>query len=692
MGTKRKRRGMLAKAKEKLEMYDMIIANLIAGNSVIEPDRKLDKAGIDIGFSNIASATHITKYFIIKSLPDWLKPHFMDTIRNKCITGGVKINFYMYGEPHTINWDSQDMQNRLKVYRDYASENSSDGSAFEYRKRRDSILARERIITSTKYLNEAELDHKRTLAKVSFIIEVTALRNDRAVTNMMYTIRNLKKHCAIEGIKIAEMKVNMIDWLQYTGILSLKETREAAKKISKSFSRRVLTDDIIANLGSYKQGKVGHSGVPVGIDVNSKVPVLYKFKDDPDKVENWLVSAMSGAGKSWFVKVILTWLLGEGFVVTIMDYEGDEYSNLAAYVRQANPEDVKVISMGKGSTVYFDPMEIPLLTGDSEIDSDLKETAITYTLGIFRLIVAGINKQLTKWEDSVISAAIRRVYEQNGVTDEPYTWKLSQGLTVAMVYDEIVNIVESREFMDEATENIKHRAAVEVMESCRVYFEEGEAKASTFKHPMSVNELYKANLIIFSFGMKGATDSQTDPVVLALKQLSVANISIQISNYCKYIRRCFNVKVWEEYQRWGEAAGSAEIIGNAMTGGRKRGDVNFIITNDLAAILDESNPINEKLSQNISSYAIGAIKKKAVRAKFCKEFDLEDISGDIELIAKANTGRSDAKSRVKTKGGKYTHAFCLVMDNGKKAVVKQSLPKALEESSLFKTGVSVDKQ
>lgn len=680
--------GLLVKIKEKLEMYDMIIANILAGDAVIEPENKLDKSAIDIGFSNISSATHITKYFVIRSFPDWLKPHFMDTMRKRCITNGVKINFYMYGEPHTINWESSDMQNRLKVYREYANENSADGSAFEYRKRRDSILARERIITSTKYLNEAELDHKRTLAKVSFVIEVTALRTDKSISNMMYTIKNIKKHCSIEGIKIIEMKANMIDWIQTTGILSLKKSKE----ILKRFSKRVLTDDIIANLSSYKQGKVGHTGIPIGIDVNSKVPVLYQFKEDPDKVENWLISAISGAGKSWFVKVITTWLLGQGFVITIMDYEGDEYNNLAAFVRQSNNDDVKVISMGKGSVVYFDPMEIPLLTGDAEIDVDLKETSISYTIGIFRLIVAGLDKQLTKWEDSVISTAIKRVYEQDGVTDNPETWVRSRGLTVAMVYDEIVNIVESKEFMDEATENIKHRAAMEVRESCRVYFEDGEAKSSTFKNPMSINDLYMAKLIIFSFGMRGATNSQIDPVVLALKQLSVANISIQISNYCKYIRHCFNVKVWEEYQRWGEAAGSAEIIGNAMTGGRKRGDVNFIITNDLAAILDDSNPINERLSQNISSYAIGAIRKKAVRAKFCKEFDLEEISGNLEVIAKANMGKSDKRDSIKTKGGKYTHAFCLVMDNGKKAVVKQSLPKALEESSLFKTGVSVNKQ
>ena len=39
--------------------------------------------------------------------------------------------------------------------------------------------------------------------------------------------------------------------------------------------------------------------------------------------------------------------------------------------------------MGKGSNVYFDPMEIGKLTGDSDIDNDLKENSINYTLAIF---------------------------------------------------------------------------------------------------------------------------------------------------------------------------------------------------------------------------------------------------------------------------------------------------------------------
>lgn len=679
----KKKRG-ISKLKEKLDMYDMIMANLYAGNSVVEPSTKLDNSHIDIGFSNIASETHITKYFMIRQYPDWMKDHMMDIIRSRCLKPGVKINFYIHTQPHTINWNSSEMKNRLNLWTKYADKYEDDGSVFEYRGKRSTILARKRIIESTKYLNESELDYRRTLCKITFIVEISAKRDDMSLANLELALRDFKTLMNQEDFKVMEMRVNMIDWLQSLGLFSLKYIKEVQGRIIK----KIVTDDILANFSSYKQGRIGEDGVPLGIDISSKIPVLHKFKEDPDAAENLLIAAATGGGKSFFLKALLTWLLGDGFVCTVMDYEGDEYTNLAAFVKAGNPDDVKVISMGKGSEVYFEPMEIPMLTGDPEVDNDLKETAISYVLATFRLIVCGTEKNLTKWEESVISTAIRRVYEFAGVTDNKETWHKSQGLRVSMVYDEICDMVRKGEFIDDNMDNIKHRAAMEIQESCIPYFEEGEAKSGTFKKPMTANELFKAKLIIFSFGMKGATNDQIDPVILALKQLSVANISIQISNHCKYVKHCFNVKVWEEYQRWGEAKGSAEIIGNAMTGGRKRGDVNFIITNDLNAMLDESNPINAKLKQNITGYIVGRVTSKTVIHKFCEEFSLLELEAPLRRIAEASRKGRKKKRNSSAAQDRYKNAFCVVLDEGK-AIVKVMLPPSLLESDLFKTGVVI---
>ena len=668
-----------AKFKDKLAMYDMLIANLIAGKAIIQPTQRLNNSQLAIGYSNIASETHITKYYLINGFPDFLQERLFDNIRNKCIRPGVKINFYTYAEPYKINWESPEMRNRLNIWRRYTNENTGAIDVFDYRSQNDSAKRANRIYLSTKYLNEAELEHKRSLMLVYFLIEITARRDDESILNMIESIKTLKDISVQSDLKIDELSVNMIDWGKFLDPFSMRGTKELERRVVK----RVLTDDLLANFNSYRQGRVGNKGAPLGIDVLSMSPVMRQFKEDPDAAENWLISAETGGGKSFWIKTLLTWLFALGFVVVIMDYEGDEYDNLANYIRAGNPEDVKIVSMGKGDTVYFDPCEIPDLTGDPKVDNELKENAINFILAIFRVIVHGLDGTFTQQEEKVLSLAISRMYDSAGVTDDKNTWYRSKELRLSMVYDEIKMIVESKELVDETDDNQKHKAAIHMMDAASVYFEEGASKAGTFRNPVSANELYKARFIVFSFGMKGATGSIADPVLLALKQLSVAYVNIQISNYCKYVKHCFNVKVWEEFQRWGTAKGSAETIINTITGGRKRGDVNFIITNDLKTMLDENNQFTTTLRQNIQNYAIGKIADKKTRESFCKTFELQECAAALDRIAKAST-------KVNKSANRYNKAFCIVMDNGKKAIAKAMLPDSLLNSQLFRTGVDVE--
>lgn len=684
----KKKEAKKSKRKEKIDMYDMILANLIAGTSIIEPTVKLDNSQLAIGFSNISSEEQLTKYFMINKFPDFLKPRLIDEIRSKCMNPGVKINFYFNANPHRINWESSEMKNRMAIWRKYSSEHSGPIDVFAYRSQRSDAVARARIVTSTKYLNEAELEHKRSFLRVYFIIEVSAKRDEDSLAGMAETIRSLKDLCSQSDIKLSELRVNMIDWVRAISPFCLKP----AKEVDGKLARKVLTDDILANFNSYKQGRVGVRGVSLGIDILNGGPVMRKFKEDPDAADNWLIAAATGGGKSFWVKALLTYLLADGFITCVMDYEGDEYNNLANFIRAGDPDDVKIVSMGKGSTVYFDPCEIPELTGDPKVDDDLKESAIGFIMSIFRIIVNGLEGVLTKEEERVISLAIQRMYDTAGVTDKKETWYRSKGLRLHDVYAEIKDMVETKELVDSDADNLKHKAAVSIIDSASVYFEPGEAKSGTFKEPMSANELYKARFIIFSFGMKGAGDSATDPTILALKQLSVAYVNILISNYCKYVRKCFNVKVWEEFQRWGSAKGSSDIISNVITGGRKRGDVNFIITNDLGAMLDDDNLLAKKIRQNIQNYAIGKIPDSSIRQEFCKKFDQQDMLIALDNIAKAHSATQSGKNKISGAQNKYKNAFCIVLEDGKKAIVKVRLPKSLLKSALFKTGVDVKEE
>ena len=699
-----------SKLREKLDMYDMILANLYAGKSIIEPSEHLDNSQVAIGFSNISSETQISKYFTISAFPDYLQNQLIDYIRNACMLPGVKINFYFYGHPHKIFWDSAEMRSKMDIWSRYSQEHDGTVDVFKYRQESVEAKARNRIIQSTRYLNESELEHKRSLIRVSFIIEITARRDEESIINMVDSVKKLKEVASATGLKIRELRINMIDWIRAINPFSLNASKETESKLIK----KVMTDDNLANFNSYKQGRVGIKGIPLGIDVRSYGPVLRQFKEDPDKAENWLICAETGGGKSMWIKSLLSYMMADGYTVCIMDYEGDEYTNLANYVREYNPDDVKIVSMGKGSAVYFDPCEIPELTGDITIDRESKESAISFINAIYRIIVHGDGEDFSTEEKKIMSTAIQRMYDSVGVTDNMNTWHRSKLLKLHDVYHEVKEMVLTKEFVD-SDSNTKHKLTI--IFECPVIFPTKSKVATnnniifirqiqittcqlsfakSFKITMCISGhvnhtifLYKAKLIVFSFGMKGASESATDPTILALKQLSVAYVNIQISNYCKYVKHYYNVKVWEEFQRWGQVKGSEDTIVNVITGGRKRGDVNFIVTNDLASILDENNRLSAKLGNNIQNYAIGRIVKSNTREKFCEQFDLQECLDALDRIAKASANTKQIGGKTSGSQNRYKYAFCVVLDDGNKAIVKSMLPTSILKSSLFKTGVQI---
>jgi len=665
--------------KDKLKMYDGMLANFVARGTIVEPVEELTSQQIHIGFSAVSSSTRIFKYYVISKYGDWVPPALFDEIRRLCSVGRVRIDFTQYVYPHQINWASPEMKNRMKIWSDFTAY-SSDTSAFNYRDNREEQLRKERIVRSTKFLNESELEHRRSFAKMFVVMVVSGERTDIGLSDLEDAIKNIKMYCGAEEIKIRELKVNLVEWLRTLTPTSLAYNPVLEKRTSK----KIVTDDILAHLSPFRQGVVGYKGISLGIDVLARVPVLHKFKDDPDKAENMLICAETGGGKSYYVKPLLTYLLAEGFCVSVLDYEGDEYTNIFRYIHEANPNDAVLISFGKGGSEYYDPMRIPDLVGDPDVDADLKENSINFTLAMFNVIVGGADGQMTDLERRVVSEAISRVYDSIGLTDDPETWKNSvlANITINDVYDEVKMMVTRREFSGLDDGGAKQNAALRVMECASIYFEEGEARYGSFSKPLSAESLFRAKFTVFSFGAKGQAASTQDKDIIALRQLGVAYINTAKSNYCKSVLKTFHACVYEEFQRWGDIKGAGEILANSITGGRKRGECVFIVTNDLSSILDQSNVLNARLRQNIQHFAIGKVRDKGVREKFCDMFDLKECKGVLHQIA---------KSTGDTLGFNYNKAFCVILDNGKKAVVKVMLPPAIAKSSLFRTGVDVKK-
>ena len=215
-------------------------------------------------------------------------------------------------------------------------------------------------------------------------------------------------------------------------------------------------------------------------------------------------------------------------------------------------------------------------------------------------------------------------------------------------------------------------------------FEHGGIRSNVFKRKVSLSEIVNAKLLVNSFGMAGKSADTIDPTQMALTQLSAANISYIRSIFSKAQGR-FNFKVWEEFQRWGSFPNSAATIKTAITGGRKLGDINFIVTNNVKELLDDDK---FAIFDNITSFAIGAIGSSNTRKRICEELSVPTLLPDLDSLV-TKKGDTESFEKENETSSMYDKAFLIQLDKSVSTISKMMLPKHIAESDIFRTGVDL---
>lgn len=138
------------------------------------------------------------------------------------------------------------------------------------------------------------------------------------------------------------------------------------------------------------------------------------------------------------------------------------------------------------------------------------------------------------------------------------------------------------------------------------------------------------------------------------------------------------IKLWEEFQRWGSLPDSDKTISTALTGGRKLGDVNIIITNKVSELLQTDR---FGIFESTTSFAIGAINDSKIRHELAERLNIERLIPDLDRLAK--------DSESKDMNALYRYAFVVHPKKGEETVTKMQLPADIADSPLFRTGVKV---
>lgn len=489
---------------------------------------------------------------------------------------------------------------------------------------------------------------------------------------------------------------------------------------SNTFDNKVLDkcgcitipDELLSRFNTYAQGMIGRQGIYWGTDIFSSFPCLKQVKRTTETAENWLITAETGGGKSYFVKGLLCQLLAmTTFNGTIMDIEGFEYIPLANYL--SNNDNVVILNMGEGTGAYYDPVEI-IVTGDKELDADMYSLSSSFTLSLFKCLL-GTTQEQDEWVDIVINDAVSLTYGKAGVdAADMDTWGNSAGFTLYDVYNTLkslksngdasraVSAMYSQSLYEEKlgirhamsrndvnrliTANKGYQAAIEMcIAKISRYFEPNGIRAHLFKQRIDLDDIKDAKLVICSFGMAGKSPNTVDPIQMALMQLYSANISHLRSVFSKHAGK-FNFKLWEEFQRWGGFPDADKTINVALTGGRKLGDVNIIVTNK---VIDMLNDDKFGVFSNITSIAIGCIWDAQVRTQLCERLTIPQMLPELDTLVTNNKDLSAYIDGDTLLANPYSKAFLIGLDKTVYTLSRMSMPPSLRDSRIFRTGVDL---
>lgn len=643
------------------------------------------------GNATMSGKDNIVFYYTIDGYPANIPIGFRDNIRAEA-RDGVRISFISTFEPTRIDWNSPQMRSKLRTWRNIEEDKEGEVSEYNYHENRSYLDSLSRRKQSIVYLVDAER-RKRNLFKYRTMMIIQGVRGE----NFDKTIVEVKDYCKRTGIIITRIDSKLFDFLKAFSPF----TMELGTGILKEVGSNTIPDEQIARFSTYDQGKIGRGGIMFGTDIYSGFSVYKQIKKKDTDAENILITAETGGGKSFFLKALLLQLIAmPEYNGTINDIEGFEYIPMAGFI--ANQDKVVILNMAEGEGCYYDPFEI-ITTGVESLDKDLFSFSKQFTNSYFRVLIGEKLLSKNEWADKIINNAISRAYTSIGVKEEdPKTWSNTNGYDLFYVYDQFKYLYT--ECIDLRRKYNENPAEMELFERYKLNdeyidtldkvvanlseyfepFEHGGIRSNVFKRKVSLSEIVNAKLLVNSFGMAGKSADTIDPTQMALTQLSAANISYIRSIFSKAQGR-FNFKVWEEFQRWGSFPNSAATIKTAITGGRKLGDINFIVTNNVKELLDDDK---FAIFDNITSFAIGAIGSSNTRKRICEELSVPTLLPDLDSLV-TKKGDTESFEKENETSSMYDKAFLIQLDKSVSTISKMMLPKHIAESDIFRTGVDL---
>lgn len=694
----KKRKGLIARHIDLIKMWDDVFDEY---RSRYNPERALAsnrRLYMDSNFT-YSKVQNVTAYYVVDELPPEFEMGYRATFRTM-VPEGISMNFIEDNEIFELNWDDPKVKTRLSVLdevSDKTQEEAQTTSRYNAHKYVKSRQKDERLAMSIDYANDATMSDqdKRYLYKVRVMIVITGQRSEE-FTRVLKDFERMCEHRT--GLQVRRVTGVIADTVSDFSPFSAEMTKESKRKIRSTFT----SDELRAQWHPFEQGIVGYGTTYLGTNIETHSPVFHQFKRDVTDAEIVIILGMSGSGKSYLMKLLATQLAAnDNMIMTINDYEGGEYKGLGVLLEK----DFQVVSLdlGMGSGRYLDP--VPLVpTGDDEMDLTLFTRSRKNVIDLFRAVAGGETLSTYPWIRLIIERGVDLFYSSKGVSQDVSTWSNLTGCSIYSVYeylkeyrpsfdDLLVSVTaEDKKVLKEEDIRELYKNALQAFQADRLYFletfgsyfDKSKKLNNYFTKPVYLSDIIDAKLVICDYNMRGVPESQLSELDAILIPMNAATVAYYRTVY-PFARGLYNVKIWEELQRFSSLPNAVEILKTPITGGRKAGDINIVASNDPAKLVEKDE---YSLFANYTLAMVGKIKSPTYQEKVCQALGIMDLSdelAEIGAVIEEDEGLTAGYDEVHSEP--YKKAFILKLNSGESAVVKADLPKYLSDTPLFRTGV-----
>jgi type IV secretory pathway VirB4 component len=155
-------------------------------------------------------------------------------------------------------------------------------------------------------------------------------------------------------------------------------------------------------------------GVHYGIAKHNRSPVIFDPFDESLENANAVVFAKSGAGKSYFTKLMALRNLLVGVDFLVIDPE-DEYRSVCAAVGG------QYVRLASSSGQHLNPFDLPPADAQDDDGRDPLAEQVAALLGLLDVMLAEPGQSLGAHERAVIDRALYETYAPAGITPDPST-------------------------------------------------------------------------------------------------------------------------------------------------------------------------------------------------------------------------------------------------------------------------------